>query len=93
MDDLDTKPELAAQHFAHELYHAVGLFHAPPPDNCKAGWPFDYDIGGRIDEPGFDVANMRLLAPEDTPDLMSYCTATNPRWPSTATYLKLLRKA
>ncbi len=93
VDELQSDPDKAARLFAHELYHAAGLFHAPPPHNCGAGWPHDFDIGGRIDEPGFDVANMTLLPADATPDLMGYCGGAHPQWPSTATYLKLLRRA
>lgn len=55
---VDRGPALDRPTFAHEMGHALGLFHA---DACGAGWPHDARLSAAIDEPAFDALQNRLL--------------------------------
>lgn len=70
-----------ASTLAHELGHAHGREHAPC-DVSDADKDFPYDDGG-IGVWGFDRRSQKVLSPEKTKDMMSYC---EPEWVSDYTY-------
>jgi hypothetical protein len=78
--------------FAHEIVHKFGSpEHAPcgGPANVDAAYP-DYPSfsslpAASIGEVGFDLSGMRVVDPQTTFDLMSYCS---PKWISPYNYLR-----
>jgi Peptidase M66 len=74
--------EIATETAVHELGHTHGRFHAPCGGAAGTDQNFPYD-GASIGAWGYDVVTQKLLSPENTVDLMSYCS---PIWVSDYTF-------